>query len=202
MPTFEQLRWPIAIALVVIAAIVLWPRGGDAEVVASPSPSIVLGEVGGEVIPTEPEATATPAPTPIPTVAPPSATPEPTPEPTEEPTPEEPAAQPDGFTAQVFACRSISGSSCNGQLGTLPPSAGAFTALVTFTDANGGDLMNAVLTGPGGTIDGFPYTLQGGGDGYYYTQFQAGGLPAGDYTLTATRNGQPVAVTSFRKAGN
>jgi hypothetical protein len=204
MPTFEQLRWPVAIALVVIAAIVLWPRSGEADAAASPSPSVVVGAVGGEVTSTEPEATATPAATPIPTVTPPSEEPtaEPTPEPTEEPAADEPAPQPDGFTAQVFACRSISGSTCNGELGTLPPSAGAFTALVTFTDANGGDVMNAVLTGPSGTIDGFAYTLQGGGDGYYYTQFQAGGLPAGDYTLTATRNGQPVAVTSFRKAGN
>jgi hypothetical protein len=61
--------------------------------------------------------------------------------------------------------------------------------------------MNAILDGPSGTIDGFAYNLQGSGDGYYYTQFQAGGLPAGDYTLTATRNGEPVAVTSFTKAG-
>ena len=43
--------------------------------------------------------------------------------------------------------------------------------------------------------------VQGGGDGYYYSEFQAGGLPAGEYTLTATRNGEPVAVTSFTKAG-
>ena len=202
MPTFEQLRWPLAVALLVIAAIVLWPRGGEGEAVASPSPSVVLGEVGGQVVTTEPDSTATPPPaTPIPTITP-APTPVPTTEPTEEPPPPPPPPpQPDGFTAQVFACQSISGSTCNGQLGTLPANAGAFTALVTFTSANAGDLLNAVLTGPAGTINGFPYSLQGSGDGYYYTQFQAGGLPAGDYTLTATRNGQPVATTSFSKAG-
>ncbi len=71
-----------------------------------------------------------------------------------------------------------------------------------FTDANGGDTMNAVLDGPSGRIDGFPYTLQGSGDGYYYSQFTAGGLPGGTYTLTALRNGEPVATTTFSKAGN
>lgn len=48
---------------------------------------------------------------------------------------------------------------------------------------------------------GFPSSLQGGGDGYDDSQVQAGGLPAGEYTLTATRNGEPVAVTTFTKAG-
>ncbi len=99
------------------------------------------------------------------------------------------------------ACRSISGPTCNGQLGTLPGDAPNFTALVNFTDGNAGDQLNAILSGPVGTIPGFPYPLQGSGDGYYYSQFQAGGLPAGIYTLTATRNGNPVAVTSFEIAG-
>lgn len=198
--TFEQLRWPVAIGLLLLAVFILFPRDGeDAVADVTPRPSAVLGEVGGEVISTAPEPTEPPAPTPIPTVAPP-ATAAPTRAPTEEPA-ATPAPQPDGFTAEVLACRSISGSTCNNQLGTLPPSAGAFTALVRFTDADAGDEMNAFLDGPSGTISGFAYNLQGGGDGYYYTQFQAGGLPAGEYTLTATRNGEPVAVTQFRKAG-
>jgi hypothetical protein len=102
---------------------------------------------------------------------------------------------------EVLACRSISGSSCNGQLGRLPADAGSFTALVRFTDSNSGDQISTTLDGPSGRIDGFPATLQGGGEGYYYSEFQAGGLPAGEYTLTATRNGQVVAETSFRKSG-
>lgn len=202
--TFELIRWPIAIGLILIAAFILFPRGGDdASADATPTPSVVLGEAGGQILTPAPSPSAPPEPTPIPTLSP-AATPEPTPEATPEPTPAPtatPAPQADGFTAEVLACLSISGSQCNGQLGTLPADAGAFTALVRFTDANGGDEMNAILDGPSGTIGGFPYNLQGGGDGYYYTQFQAGGLPAGQYTLTATRNGQPVAVTSFTKAG-
>jgi hypothetical protein len=197
--TFEMIRWPVAIGLLLIAAFVLFPRGDDdAAADASPSPSVVLGEVGGEILTPSPEPTA-PEVTPIPTLSPaatPEATAEPTPEPAATPPPQE-----DGFTAEVLACRSISGSTCNDQLGTLPAGAGAFTALVRFTDANAGDAMNAILDGPSGTINGFPYNLQGGGDGYYYTQFQAGGLPAGQYTLTATRNGEAVAVTTFTKAG-
>ncbi|HSI99131.1 MAG TPA: hypothetical protein VLA59_01965 [Patescibacteria group bacterium] len=194
--TFELIRWPVAIGLLLIAAFVLFPRGDDdASADATPTPSVIVGEVGGEILTPTPEPTAPPEATPIPTLSP-APTPRPTPEPTATPVP-----QADGFTAEVLACRSISGSECNGQLGTLPADAGAFTALVRFTDANAGDQMNAILDGPSGTIDGFPYSLQGGGDGYYYTQFQAGGLPAGEYTLTATRNGEPVAVTTFTKAG-
>lgn len=194
--TLEMIRWPVAIGLLLIAAFVVWPRGtDDPSADASPMPSVVLGEVGGGILTPSPEASRTPQTTPIPTPSR-AATPEPTPEATVTPLPQQ-----DGFTAEVFACRSISGSTCNGQLGTLPSDAASFTALVRFTDANAGDAMNAILDGPSGTIAGFPYNLQGGGDGYYYSQFQAGALPAGQYTLTATRNGEPVAVTTFSKAG-
>lgn len=202
--TLEQLRLPVGVLLLALVAFALWPRGGDTApgAAASASPSVVVGEVGGEVV--SPEPTSTAAPTPIPTIEPtasPAPTAEPTPEPTEEPTAAPPPPSDDGFTAEVLACRSISGSTCNGQLGTLPAGASTFTALVRFTDANAGDTMNAILDGPSGRVDGFPYTLQGGGDGYYYSQFQAGGLPGGTYTLTALRNGEPVATTTFRKAG-
>jgi hypothetical protein len=198
--TLELIRWPLAIGLLLVAAFILFPRGDDdASADATPTPSVVLGDVGGGLLTLSPEASPPPDATPMPTLSP-----VPTPEPTQESTPEAsptPVPQTDGFTAEVLACRSISGSDCNGQLGTLPADAGAFTALVRFTDANAGDEMNAILDGPSGTIAGFPYNLQGGGDGYYYTQLQAGGLPAGQYTLTATRNGEPVAVTTFTKEG-
>jgi hypothetical protein len=55
------------------------------------------------------------------------------------------------------------------------------------------------LVGPNGTIAGSPFTLQGSGDGYYYSIFTVAGLPTGEYTLTATRNGTEVAQTSFRR---
>ncbi len=191
--TFEQLRIPIALVLVLIAVFIFLPRGGadtdPTAAQATPTQSIVVGEPGGGVLSSE---TPAPTATPIPTVVPePTATPAPTPQP----------QTADGFGAQVFACQSISGSSCNGQLGTLPPGAGSFTALVTFTDANAGDTINAVLDGPAGTIPGGAYTLQGGGDGYYYSTFSAGGLPAGNYTLVATRNGDQIANTVFTRGG-
>ena len=186
----SRYRWPLASALLVLAVVLLWPRStGDAVSTPSPRPSIVVGDVGGDVVSPSPTVAATP----IPTVSP-NATPTAAPTAT-------PGAADDGFTAEVLACGSISGDRCNEQLGTLRPNAGSFTALVRFTDANAGDVINALLDGPSGRIDGFPYTLQGGGDGYYYSEFQAGGLPAGDYTLTATRNGEVVATTSFRKVG-
>ena len=61
--------------------------------------------------------------------------------------------------------------------------------------------MNAILSGPGGTLAGTPYSLRGSGDGYFWAEFLVGGLPAGDYVLIATRNGVEVAVTAFRKLG-
>jgi hypothetical protein len=183
----EQYRWPLALALLVVAAFFLWTRASsDATAPGSPSPSIVVGELGGEVL------TVTPAPsvpaTPIPTQTP-AASPSPTPE-------------ANGFDAEVLACRSITGSRCRDELGTLRPRVSTFTALVRFTDARAGDELNAILSGPGGTVEGGAHTLEGGGDGYYYAEFQAGGLAAGAYTLTATRNGEEVATTTFRKVGN
>jgi len=158
---------------------------------ATPAASIVVGQPGGEVVPA---ATPPPAATPVPTLAPVA-----TSTPTTAPTPDSVARN--GFGAEVLACQSVSGSSCNGQLGTLPPNAGSFTALVLFTDANAGDSINAVLSGPSGTIAGGAYTLQGGGDGYYYSTFSVGGLPSGDYTVTATVNGSEVASTEFTRGG-
>lgn len=192
--TFELLRVPATVVLLAVAVIVLWPRGGDsspASDAASPSPSVVVGQPGGEVIAPTPTPEPSVSPSPIPTLTPaPTATPAPTPPPTQAPAP-------DGFTAEVLICRSISGSTCNDRLERVPPNLASFTALVRFTDARAGDVINVVLTGPAGTIPGGAYTLQGGGNGYYYSTYQARGLPAGEYTMTATRNGEAVASTRF-----
>jgi hypothetical protein len=190
--SLARFRWPAAAALLAIAVVLLWPRGVDQlGADASPPASVVVGELEGDVMSPSASPAASVATTPIPTITP-NATP------TAEPTATPGTAE--GF--EVLACRSISNSSCNDQLGTLPPSAGSFTALVRFTDANAGDRISTILDGPSGTVDGFAATLGGGGAGYYYSEFQAGNLPAGDYTLTATRNGDVVATTSFRKVGS
>jgi len=192
-PRIEQLRIPAALILIIAAAFIFLPRGAGAPeaAAATPQASIVVGQPGGEVSSSAGSSIST-GPTPVATASPAAtATPEPTPQ---------PAAQ-DGFEAEVLACRSISGSRCRGELGTLPADAGTFTALVRFTDANAGDAISVNLSGPGGEIAGGPYTLQGGGDGHYYSVFTVGGLPSGDYTLTATRNGSEVAATTFRRGG-
>jgi hypothetical protein len=196
---------PHAAALVVLVLVVsACSAPADDGTDGTPIPTAVVGEIGGEVSSGGPVTgpapsggasageTPTTGPTPAPTAAP-------TPPPTAVPTP--PPVQPDGFTAVVRACASISGSTCNGEYGTMPAGRSTFTALVTFTDANAGDQISVTLAGPSGTIPGAPYTLQGGGDGYYYSIFQAGGLPAGSYTLSASRNGAEVAVTTFQIAG-
>jgi hypothetical protein len=183
--TFEQLRIPLALLLIIIVAFILLPGlGQDGEeplaVAASPTPSIVVGSPGGAII-------STPEPTPIPTVAPtPTVTPTPVPQ--------------DTFSASVFACAALSGSNCIGHFERMPRRLRDFNALVTFSDARAGDTISVVLSGPV-TLNGGPYTLQGGGNGYYYSTFQARGLPEGDYTLTATRNGAAVASATFSKGG-
>ena len=186
-PTFEQLRIPAALILIITVAFIFLPRSGEKESAAATATqparsSPTAGEPGGAITAI---VTPTPQPTPTPTPAP---TPTPTPTPA-----------PDTFQAEVLACRAIAGSSCIGRLGVLPARAGALTALVRFSDAHAGDTISVALSGPGGTIDGGPYTLQGGGDGYYYSTFTIGGLPNGDYTLVATRNGTEVAQTSFQR---
>jgi hypothetical protein len=194
--TFEQLRLPAALVLVLIAAFVFMPReGGPASTTATVDASDVApvaGEPRGAVTSSAVPELATP----IPTITP-SRTPRPTA--TTEPTAEDTAD--DGFAAEILACRSISGSSCVGELGTLPGGAATVTALVRFTDASAGDVISVTLSGAGGTIAGGPYTLGGSGTGYYYSTFNVGGLPGGDYSLIATRNGTEVATTEFRRGG-
>ncbi len=192
-PTFEQLRIPAALILIIAAVFIFLPRDGDDPTRTAGDPTdstATAGQPGGAV-------TATPPPTPIATathapVLGPTATPEPTPEPTA-------ATAAGNFRAEVLACRVVAGSNCIGRLGTLPARAGSLTALVRFTDAIAGDAIAVTMSGPGGTIAGGPFTLQGGGDGYYYSTFPVGGLPNGEYTLIATRNGNEVASTSFRR---
>ena len=195
-PQLERLRFPVALGLLLIFAILFWPRGAASPAVgnASPTPGVIAGEPGGQVVDATPSA---PPPTPIPTATA-AATPEPTAAPTEAPPP--PAA-PDGFSADLLVCGSVSGSNCNDEVSTLASDAGSFTALVLFSSARAGDQLNATLSGPSGTIAGSPYTLPGGGDGYFWAEFQVGGLPAGEYVVTALRNGEQVAATGFVKDG-
>jgi len=187
--TFEQLRVPIAVGLILVALFVFWPRqgAGPSEAEARESAAIVVGEPGGAVV-ASPGPAATPEATPIPTVtAAATATPEETPDP-----------GPDTFTAEVLACRDIDGSRCRGELDQFPRRASSFTALVRFNDARAGDTISVRLTGDGVTIEGGPFTLGGGGDGYYYSRINYGDLPHGEYTLIATRNGDEVARTHLR----
>jgi hypothetical protein len=180
MTTFEQLRVPIAALLLLIALFVLWPRGGDEATRANEpeaSSSVVIGEAGGAVL-----STPTPVATPPPSVAP---TASPTPEITPEP--------PDTFSAEVLACRDIDGPRCQGEFRRFPRRVDAFTALVRFEDARAGDTINVSLTGEGVNIVGGPFTLDGGGDGYYYSEIRSGDLPRGEYLLAAYRNGNEVA---------
>lgn len=183
--TFERLRGPLAIVLLAVALVVLWPRGGEAgtgepDGESTPGPSIVVGEIGGAIL-------ATPTPSPSPT-----STPSPSPTPTATPVP-----LPDTFSAEVLACRDVDGDRCRGEFHEFPRRRNSFTALVRFEDARAGDTISVTLSGAV-TINGGPFTLQGGGDGYYYARITYGDLPDGDYALIALRNGAEVARITLR----
>jgi len=192
--TIDRLRVPIAlgVALMLLAGYLFLQRADADSGAIGPSASIVVGVPGGGVVTPSPSPTL--APSPSPSLAP---TPTPTPlaTPTPAPTPQE------AFTAEVKACRSISvaEAECIDEISRLRDRDETFVALVLFDNAVAGDVMNAILDGPSGPIEGGPFALEGGGRGYYYSTFAIGSLPDGQYTLTALRNGEPVASTELRK---
>jgi hypothetical protein len=190
---FDRLRIPIAlgVALMLLAGYLFLQRADADSVTTDPSPSIVVGVPGGGVVTPSPSPTMAPSPSPSvePTVTP-SASPTPA------PTPEEP------FVAEVMACRSISGAECNEEISRLRDRDETFVALVLFDNSRSGDVMNAILDGPSGPIEGGAYALPGSGRGFYYSTFAIGSLPDGQYTLTALRNGEPVARIELRKDGD
>lgn len=190
--TFDRLRVPLAlgVALLLLAGYLFLQRADADSLAADPTPSIVVGIPGGGVVTPSPAPTIPPtaSPTAEPTLAP---TASPTAAPT--PVPEEP------FIADVMACRSITGAVCNDQISRLRDRDETFVALVIFDNVRAGDVMNAILDGPSGPLEGGSYALPGSGRGYYYSTFVVAGLPEGQYTLTALRNGQPVASTELRK---
>lgn len=194
VPVGERLRR--LAPLLVAGAVLLLGLGfvGSRLVGGEPAPSPQTGFVGAggavteQALPTQvplvPSRTASPTPTPSPS---------PTPTPTPTPAPD---AFSGGFSADVVACRSLAGDRCRDEIDELR-SGGSFTALMRFENIVAGDEVAISLAGPA-TYGGAPYTMQGGGDGYYYSEFSLGGAPDGEYELIATRNGAEVASTTIR----
>lgn len=193
--TFERLRVPIAlgVALLLLAGYMILRRVEPESGSASPTATIVVGVPGGGVVTAPPTATASPSAAPSPT---PVVTASPAPTPTLAPTP--PAEE---FVAEVLACRSISGAECNDEIERLRPQDETFVALILFDNLIAGDVINVILDGPSGPVEGGAYAFPSGGHGYYYSTFAISGLPSGRYTLTALRNGEEVARTELRRNG-
>lgn len=191
--TLDRLRLPIAlgVALMLLAGYLFLQRAEADSTAEAPSASIIVGEPGGGVVTPVPTPTSSPTPSPVP-----AATPTPTPAETPAPTPIPPEEE---FTAQVMACESISGAECNDEIRRLRDRDETFVALVLFDNARSGDVMNVILDGPTGPIEGGEYALPGSGRGYYYSTLPVSGIPDGQYTLTALRNGEPVARIELRK---
>jgi hypothetical protein len=186
--SLEQFRLPLALGAGFLALLLfaLMPRAGSEQARATPSPSasVVAGQPGGGVVAESPLTS-------------PGTSPAVSPSPATSPTATPTAAS--DFRAQVRVCRSISNFRCNDEFDRLPRNATTFVALVEFVDARPGDVLVVAVTGPGGTTASDPYTLQGGGEGAYYSTFSASGLPAGSYTVAASHNGAEVATTAFEK---
>lgn len=190
--TFDRLRLPIAlgVGLMLLAGYLFLQRAEADSTADAPSASIIVGEPGGGVV--TPAPTPTPSPSPVSAPATPTATPTATPVATPIPPEEE-------FVARVMACERISGDECNDEIRRLRDRDDTFVALVLFDNARKGDVMNVILDGPSGPIEGGAYALTGSGRGYYYSTIPVSGIPEGQYTLTATRNGEPVAQIELRK---
>lgn len=191
--TFDRLRLPLAlgVGLMLLAGYLFLQRADADSTTLGPNPSVVVGEPGGGVV--------TPAPTPTPAATPsplPAATPTATPAETPTPTPIPPEEE---FTARVMACESISGAECNDEIRRLRDRDDTFVALVLFDNAIKGDVMNAIFDGPTGPIEGGEFALTGSGRGWYFSTIPVAGIPDGLYTLTALRNGEPVARIELRK---
>lgn len=198
-PLPERLRRlaPLIVAVVVVVAGSAYVAArllGETTEPTSPSGFVGAGGTVTESATSTPAISATQEPLVLST---PSAPPSPTAAPTATPavtSPPDPFAG--GFAAQVLACRSLQGDRCRGPLDDVR-SGGSFTALMRFENISAGDAVAITLAGPA-TYGGAPYAMQGGGDGYYYSEFSLGGAPGGEYELIATRNGSEVARTTIR----
>ena len=156
-------------------------------------------------------ATATPAASAVGPVATASPGPLPSASPT---TPEgsaEPSATPrfffaDGFTAAAEPCLvQPTQPSCPAPGTVVPPGNSTVWILVTFEQIRGGDLIGVHGVGPDDVpIGDASWQAPGAGgsaNGHAYFGYSIPGLPAGEYEISVTRNGEPAAVTSFRIDG-
>ena len=111
----------------------------------------------------------------------------------------------DGFAATAEPCLTIpTEPSCAQSGDQINPSNGSVWILVTFDQAQGGDLIGARGVGPDGALIGdASWVVPGAGasNGWVYFGFRVDNLSEGTYDVTVSRNGEPAAVTEFRVQG-
>ena len=145
--------------------------------------------------PTPAPAAATPSPTPTPDPATP--TPTPTPRPT---TPRPTTPPPEAFTASVEVCREVVNGDCVGRVTSVRAGDEWVVLFARLDGASEGDVIGFDISGTESFHAG-SVTLPGGGSGVAYVELYTRDLSRGDYTVTLTRNGEPVARTRFEKRG-
>ena len=137
-----------------------------------------------------------PEPPPTPTTAP-TATPRVTPI----PPPSAPPAPSGAFLASAHVCRSVDADGCVDELRRLDRDDGAVVLVIVVHNAAAGDTVGFQVSGPAGTADAGSVSFGSAGDGFAYVEYGTRDLPEGQYIVTATRNGSPVATTDFVKGG-
>ena len=144
--------------------------------------------------PTSTAATPSPPATPSPTTPTPAT---PTPRPT---TPRPTTPPPETFTASVEICREVVNGECLGRVTSVRPGDEWVVLFARLDGASEGDVIGFDISGAE-TFHAGSVTLPGGGSGIAYVELYTRDLSRGDYTVTLTRNGEPVASTRFEKRG-
>jgi hypothetical protein len=138
---------------------------------------------------TVPHPSTSPAPTA-------SATPEGTPIPPRSP----PTPAPEAFLASVHVCSSVDDDGCVDEMRRVRREE-VVVLVIVVENAAIGDTVGFEVSGPAGTTNAGSVTFGFAGDGFAYVEYAIGDLANGQYIVTATRNGAPVASTDFVKRG-
>lgn len=164
----------------------------------APARTPLRGLTGGTASPSpSPTSTPSPSPTTRPTATTAAVDRPPTPPPTPRPTATRPPPPPT-FTASVEVCTSVANGTCQGRVTSVGQNDEWVVLLARVDGAQAGDVLGFEI---GGTEDfrAGAVTLEGGGSGYAYVELYTRDLDRGNYTVTLTRNGDPVASAVFEK---
>ncbi|MFN2484405.1 MAG: hypothetical protein ABR509_05640 [Candidatus Limnocylindria bacterium] len=115
--------------------------------------------------------------------------------------PSPPTPPPEAFLASVHVCGSVDGDGCVDELRRVGRHDDVVVLVVVVENAGVADTVGFQVSGPGGTADAGSVTLGFAGGGFAFVEYPTRDLHNGQYIVTATRNGAPVATADFVKRG-